>query len=223
MRRPARSATFVAHARTTATAVPRLSARPPGPRPMPACTRRAPCPARGRRDHRPGIEIDHATAIGVAFGSRHQQPQPAARCHQPSDAGRSRRVLTDGGAQQRTPREVDGDEGCKAGQLGRQLLHSRRDEARVRQSALSGRSRGTTRGIAHGLVARVDGEHQLVRMISRLVQDVASITRTQVDRDGRVRGGKVGQLADVHLGEATSSHESHEPIIPPPRAGRTGR
>ena len=62
-----------------------------------------------------------------------------------------------------------------------------------------------------------------VGMLGRPVQDVASVTRTQVNRDGRVRGGQVGQLADVDLGEATPGHESHGPIIPPPRAARTGR
>ena len=79
------------------------------------------------------------------------------------------------------------------------------------------------RGIAHRLVARVDGEHQHGWARGRSVQDVASVTRTQVHGDRRVRGGQVGQLADVNLGEATSGDESHEPIIPSLPAERNER
>jgi hypothetical protein len=169
------------------------------------------------------IEVRHAAGGRVTFRGRHQQPQHAAGGNQAGDGARTARIISDGGTQQRSPREVNRDEGGKAAQLCGQLCQSGGDEPGVRQAATVRRSRRTAGCLAHRGMARIDGEHQLGGMLGRPMQDVTSVTRTQVDRDTRVRGGQVGQLADVHLGEATASQESHAPTIPPLRVERSGQ
>jgi hypothetical protein len=62
-------------------------------------------------------------------------------------------------------------------------------------------------------MACVGTHHELIGVSGRLREDEPAITRTKVDRRRRMGGGQIGQLADVHLCQATSVDESHGRII----------
>ena len=59
----------------------------------------------------------------------------------------------------------------------------------------------------------VDAKDEPIRVGSRVGQHEPTVTGAKVHRRRGVRRGDIGQLTDVHLGQAASRQESHEPMI----------
>jgi hypothetical protein len=70
-------------------------------------------------------------------------------------------------------------------------------------------------------MAGIDTEHQPLGVGRGVGQHESAITGAQVDRRRGMGRGDIGQLADVHLGEAASSQETHGPMIPARAHGLT--
>src|SRR5262249_50298983 len=70
-------------------------------------------------------------------------------------------------------------------------------------------ARGTVRRLAHRGRVRVDADDQRPGFAARQPQDGGAVTRSQVDDRPCVAADQVGQLADVHLEQATADHVLH--------------
>ena len=105
-----------------------------------------------------------------------------------------------------------------------QLLQRGDHEPRVGRSSACDRARRAARRLAHGVCAGVDAQHER-SMGGRVGQHEPAIARAQVHRRRGMGRGDIGQLADVHLGEAASGEQTHRPIIRsvhPSRPARIG-
>lgn len=116
-------------------------------------------------------------------------------------AGEHGVVVAEDAAQQRAPREVDGQRPGDALQRLRRVLGGRDDEQRVRESAAAS---GAARGLGHAGGAGVDADDERLRMGGGGSQDAAAVTGAEIDRDPGVAGGECFESADVELEQAAA-------------------
>ena len=125
-------------------------------------------------------------------------------------------------AQQRAPRQLDGDEVGDPGQLGGERLGGRRDEQGVGRPPRRGGSGGTTGRLGHGVGAGVDADDERARVGGRGGQHEPSVAGAQVDHDPGGAGAPGGELADVHLVDALADHDAHARTLRDGRRTRNG-
>jgi hypothetical protein len=164
-----------------------------------------------RRDSPGGepIASGRDAAQAVAHRRGEQELEPSVRCNEPGDTSRYHRIQADDTAEQGAPREPDGHQRCQAGKLGRWRLGGGEDESYVRESALTRRPGGTTGGLGHRRRIGVEAEGEGGRLPGGRDEDRSTVTGADVDRHPLVAGNKFGELADVHLDEATSDDEAN--------------
>jgi hypothetical protein len=95
------------------------------------------------------------------------------------------------------------------GELVRKSLHTFHEERRVRKA----RPFCAPRTTGEGIRARIDGDRESARLGPRAVQDVATVTRTQVHQDVVERGGYCGGLTDVDVNEALAEKSTHPAMV----------
>jgi hypothetical protein len=108
---------------------------------------------------------------------------------------------------------VDRDAFGETVKLGGEGLERGYDKSGVGLAATScgsGRSAGSLR---HAVGVRVDAEHESLGVRGRVSQHEPAVTGSQVHRRRGVRRDEIGQLTDVHLGQASSGQHAHGPMI----------
>jgi hypothetical protein len=170
----------------------------------------------GQGGQRPLVDRrDPGATVAVGRGHQHRQGRP--RAHDPDQPVHHRRVGVKQAAQQRTPGKVDGHQVGQAVQLRRQRLGGGHHEQRVRQATALGPAAGPARRLGHRRRAGVDPDDQPVHL-GRRGQHEAAVAGPQVDGRRPVAGGKVMELADVHVLYAPAGNHPHH-ARPPTAAG----
>lgn len=121
----------------------------------------------------------------IAVERRHQNAKLRSDLHQARDRPEDRARSIDEPAQQRTPREVDGDLVGHALKLPRKTLDALDEKRRVRDA----RSLRTPRAARENVSARIDGDRECMRLGHGSVEDVAAVARSHVDEDVAERDG----------------------------------
>ncbi|NJD30169.1 MAG: hypothetical protein FIA92_18035 [Chloroflexi bacterium] len=153
---------------------------------------RDPCPIGGQR------------AQPIARGRGKGELQASAGCHEAGDPGRDRLVTADTATQQRAPREAHGDQVGGTDQRCRWRLGGGRDEQRIRQATAPRGPRSTPRRLGHRCRVGIETDRKGDRIRCGRRQDGAAITGPDIDRQPLEAGDEIGELADVHLEQATS-------------------
>ena len=125
---------------------------------------------------------------------------------QPRDAGEHRVVAAEDAAQQRSPREVDGERGGEAVERLRRVLRRGDGEDGVRQRVPS---RGAAGGLRHAGGTRVEADHERVRARGSGGEHEAPVARSEVDRHVRaaIRAGG-SDLAEVELVDPAAADDA---------------
>jgi hypothetical protein len=148
-------------------------------------------------------------AQSVTVDRREQDTQFPARFQQVGDRANDCVGSINESAQQRAPREVDGDLVGDAPELLRKTLHSFHQKGGVRQA----RSLRPPCAAREGVGARVDGQRERGRLGPRAVQNIATVTRSHVHENVAERGGYRGGLTDVDVDEALAEKSTHIPMV----------
>ncbi len=127
----------------------------------------------------------------VAGGHRGERNERTVGLQQRGDAVGDEGVEGEGAAEQRAPRELDGDLVEAILELGRQRLGCGRDEDRVREAAASWGTSGTARDLPHRAGICVDPDDERARLASSPTQDGQAVTGAEV-RDGAIEAGPRG-------------------------------
>ena len=112
-------------------------------------------------------------------------------------------------AEQRAPGKLDRQRVGEAAELRGRLLGGRDDEQGVRQAALRGRARRTSRRLGHRGGVRVDADDERPGLGASPVEDRPTVAGTEVDDDPVGAGDPLVELADVHLGDPSAGHDAH--------------
>lgn len=116
-------------------------------------------------------------------------------------AGEHGVVVAEDAAQQRAPREVDGQRSGDALERLRRVLGGRDDEQRVGKRGAAG---GPARGLGHAGRVGVDSDDERAGVRGGGPQDAAAVTGAEIDRDPGVAGGECFESADVELEQAAA-------------------
>ena len=172
-------------------------------------TSSSPAAAQARRIVGLAGRVEGREAVdAVRRDDRREDLDPAARCDQRGDPGQRRFVQAEHAAQQRTPRERDGDQVRAARQhRARQALCAGGQEDRVRGTASS----GTPGRLGHRGSHGVHADHQGTRLGACAHKHGSAVTGTDIDDHPVGPGDQVRDLADVHLEDATADDLSHGP------------
>jgi len=149
----------------------------------------------------------------VTVSGGKQDLQLAVRAQRRRDSLDQPLVRLEQAAEQRTPRQGDGDQGCAGMQRSRQLVRGGGQEHGVLQAATAGGCSRTARRIGHLCGIGVDAYDENVRVLAGAAQNRLTRTGSQVDDHVRVEIDLLIQLADVHLEEASSNCLAHCRIL----------
>jgi hypothetical protein len=120
-------------------------------------------------------------------------------------------VETESAAEERAPWEVDRQLLGNPAQLGRRQLRGGDQEQRIREAAAAHWTACAQRGFGHPGGGRVDADDECARFAAGALDDRPAVAGPEVDDDTVGAGNPGGELADVHLVDASADDAAHGP------------